>query len=147
MFKTSFDKAWDEKDSTRASTKGCGKGPPQRVRRGGFDEKASTKGFDKELRRGLRELLAEAMTRGWEMGFAKGIDKGFANGVDADDLSYAKGVDDGEFSYAKGFEMGFAKGFDKGFCLGFDEGRGNEIEPRCAMPPSATLEPAREGQY
>ena len=54
MFKTGFDKAWDEKDSTRASTKGCGKGLPQRRRRGGFDEKASTKGFDKELRRGLR---------------------------------------------------------------------------------------------
>ena len=49
MFKRSFDKEWVEQDSTRASTKGCGKGPPQRVRRGGLDEKASTKGFDKEL--------------------------------------------------------------------------------------------------
>ena len=54
MFKKSFDKEWDEKDSTRASTKGCGKWPPQRVRRGGFGEKASTKSFDKELRRTIR---------------------------------------------------------------------------------------------
>jgi len=146
MFKKSFDKEFDEKASTRASTKGFGKGLPQRLRRGGFDEKASTKGFDKELRRGLRDILGEAMTRGWEMGFAKGFDNGFAKGVDADELSYAKGVAADEFSYAKGFEKGFAKGFDKGFCLGLDEGSGNEIEPRCAMPPSANLEPAREGQ-
>ena len=28
MFKTRFDKEWDEQDSRRASTKGCGKGLP-----------------------------------------------------------------------------------------------------------------------
>ena len=50
MLKTSFDNAWDEQASTRASTKGCGKGPPQRVRRGGLDEKASTKSSDQEIR-------------------------------------------------------------------------------------------------
>ena len=147
MFKRSFDKEWVEQDSTRASTKGCGKGPPQRVRRGGLDEKASTKSSDQEFRQTIRQIVVQAVKRGWEMGFVKGVVTGSAQNVDAYDSSYANGVGDDEFSYAQGFQKGFAKGFDQGFCLGFDEGRGNEIEPRCAMPPSATLEPAREGQY
>ena len=89
MLKTSFDNAWDEQASTRASTKGCGKGPPQRVRRGGLDEKASTKSSDQEFRRTIREIVVEAVARGWEMGFVKGVVTGSAQHVDADDLSYA----------------------------------------------------------
>ena len=78
MLKTSFDNAWDEQASTRASTKGCGKGPPQRVRRGGLDEKASTKSSDQDFRRTIREILVEAVASGWEMGFVKGFVTGSA---------------------------------------------------------------------